>query len=132
MDLNILDLPDDCLISIFNRFAVRDLLSVHKTCKRFSYVAQRCFSLSHREVEIAFRENYNGETDYGFTLSTGYGCDLFDNTDFNNLHTIFKFFGKSMSRLFIRQKLDSEEAVPEIRFVLRWADEYCGENLTEL
>lgn len=56
MDRNLVDLPDDCLIQIFQNLTVAELSSVASTCNRFKTIARDVFPSVHKsnclEIDI--------------------------------------------------------------------------------
>lgn len=50
--MSILGIYDDCLIRIFRMLSPLDLLSLHDTCTRFSYIAAEAFPIAHKEINL--------------------------------------------------------------------------------
>lgn len=104
LPLNIVDLPDDCLLMIFRDFKLYDLLIVAKTCERFRDVTQYSFLLKHRNVKITVQEDYEQDAKLQFKLTTCSG-EYIKGTNFEKLHAFFFYFGESMKKLFIKKLL---------------------------
>lgn len=122
----VLDLSDDCLISIFNYLKILDLVSVHAACKHFERSAEYCFQLNYKDIHIWTIENDLGEEYYVLEAKNhplNY-VNIFIDAE-EPIVKMFKIFGKSIISL----KLAKGTRCHGLSEFLYAANDYCGDNL---
>lgn len=122
MSINLVNLPDDCLISIFKELNVFDLLSVHITCRRLHTIGKYCINLLHNTVFIELID----DNIYNVQINGTSSC----RTTVSGLLKLFKQIGKSISFLKLQGQNSSNtlDAAP----IFDMVDEHCGERLKAL
>lgn len=113
----ILDLPDDCLIPIFENLSFSDLLSVFESHKYFQVAAKQSFSLNYKTIRI---QQYRSRNDYIINESSELVNRL-------NLTNIFETFGTCIKSLQLQSNLGSN-----MTSLLYLVNNYCSESLKRL
>lgn len=119
--LNILDLPNDCLIHTYNNLSFTDLLSIKESCKRFYPAVEATFIANHKALEITcwtYSDTYS--------IRTGYDCSCAV-VDFIEIVNILRNFGEWITSLTISG--GSAEPAVDITRLLHLVNECCNENL---
>lgn len=94
-NLNILDLPDDCLILTYKKLCFPDLLSIHKSCKYFHNAVESTFLINHKVMDITCW-NYSDT----YSIRTTYDCSNAI-VNLNDMAKIFRIFGRWITSLTI-------------------------------
>lgn len=141
MDLTIIELPDKCLIPIFNKLSAYDLVSVYECCERFQPAAEYCFSKNYNIMKVSEKKIKSWSPTYRKIQmerhSTNRGFNAGDImeirwyneevVDDNTLLKAIRFFGKHLTEI----NVGYFKTLSPFQ-ILRAANEYCGENLTIL
>lgn len=107
-DLKITDLPDDCLIKIFNFISMTDLLAMYKTHSQFESPAIKSFSNNFKHLQL---EPISGNKAYLYPQYKRTFCSI---SSFKNYGAeIFEVFGSAIQSLKIMSmcwhKIDTTE-----------------------
>lgn len=122
-ETTILDLPDECLIEIFNYIIdFDDLISVHEACEHFQRAAEYQFWREIKHITIL----YNSNNIFYMRVNGRNG----ENRNRAAVFNVFKRFGSCITSLGLSVK--SAEAQRDIQTVLAMVQTYCGVRLKSL
>lgn len=123
----ILDLPDDCLIPIFNYLGILDLVSVHIACEHFQPAAEYSFQLDYKEINVCTIENAKCENSYVLNCKNRpmNHVEVFSPNAEETIKNMFKIFGKSITSLQLHERIQS----PGLSQFLYAANDHCSKNL---
>lgn len=127
MEMEIVDLPDDCLIHTFNLLGIEDLVAVYETCKRFHSASVQSFARNHNKLEFFY--DYKRES-LAYSLKTPYSAE-YSYLKFDDVKRIIKHFGPYMTSLKIQDTSSGHNNFPPAG-ILYLARDYCGENLKSI
>lgn len=107
---NILDLNDDCLITIFKYLSLIDLCATAETCKRLQYIAREAFPHKRK--------------DYGISQH---------GVKFRDHRRILRNFGDVVKKFTcITEMLGIGISSEQMKTAFKWAEKYCGEALESI
>lgn len=127
-DMIIVDLPDDCLVTILNLLDILDLVSVHSTCKRLRASAGQSFLERYKELHFAFYDDYACNLGFQLRLPHQEEYDMMTYYNMTDIKKMLSSFGNYVTALGIR----SESGSTDVPIILDLAKDYCGENLKSI
>lgn len=140
IDLTIMDLSNDCLISIFNELRASDLVSVYECCKYFQPAAEYCFSKRYSEMKLCHIfslgpsnspykrkiPSYCYFMNYRLAEANIHWYDE-NSVKYNIIFKAIRYFGIYLKKInFVQRMLNGSFPI------LKAASIYCGENLKSL
>lgn len=122
--LQITDLPDDCLTTIFNHLCFLDIYSAFRSCQRFRSSAVYSSRSDCKTLRIASTPRDEGR--FFVEIDQTAAFDWIEQS-YSDLRKLFENFGNCIRSL----ELFAGNASGMIQ-ILRLANQYCGENLKTL
>lgn len=120
--IKITDLPDDCLIYIFKRLCVEDLMAAFHSTSRFYYAIDACFLSKYKQIVVSCdaHQRYHIRPQEDCMEKVMNEGSLSEKT----LESTFKYFGKHFTAITVYNMPFAP--------VIRYANQYCSENMKSL
>lgn len=117
IETSIMNLPDDCLLAIFNQLSVLDLIAIYKTHKHFRTTVTYFVSVHYKSMHIKYSSYIGNYVISGIILNR------------LNLENFFETFGKCFETLTLEPY---DYIKSDVAAILSLANSYCSGSIKRL